>query len=158
MLTIRPAIPSDVPQLLGLIRGLADFEHLPMEATEKDLLRDGFGSKPKFRALMGYWQSELAGYAFFFPIYSTFEGRAVMFLEDVFVRDSFRGKGIGKALMARVAAIAKEEDCFGLRWQVLDWNQPAIDLYRKLGGEFLDQWETVSLHGEAFLKLAADAK
>ncbi len=156
MLSIRPANAGDVPLLVTLIHEFAAFERLPVTVTEASLLRDGFGERPRFRVLMAEWDGQPAGYAFFFDYYSTFEGRAGLFLEDVYVREQYRGKKIGNALMARVAAIAREENCFGVRWQVLDWNTAAIDFYRRLGAEFLDEWKTVSLQGVAFDRLAAD--
>ena len=157
MLSIRPAQPADVPSLLALIRELAEFEHLPVTMSKEVLLRDGFGPEPRYRALIAEWDGELAGYAFFFPFYSTFAGPG-MFLEDLFVRAPFRSKKIGKALLSRVAAIAVEENCFAMRWQVLDWNQPAIDFYKKLDADFLDEWKTVSLSGEPLRRMAEDAK
>jgi GNAT superfamily N-acetyltransferase len=154
MLSIRPATAGDVPVLKTLIHEFAEFEHLPVTVSEASLLRDGFEAGPKFRVLMAEWNGEPAGYAFFFDYYSTFEGRAGLFLEDIYVRELYRGKQIGKALLAGVAAIAREENRFGVRWQVLDWNTPAIEFYRKLGAEFLDEWKTVSLQGDAFKRLA----
>ena len=105
---------------------------------------------------MAEWDGKPAGYAFFFDYYSTFEGRAGIFLEDIYVRERFRGKKIGSALLARVAAIAKQEKCFGVRWQVLDWNTPAIDFYRGLGAKMLSDWETFRLAGDALERLARD--
>ncbi len=99
-------------------------------------MHDGFSNRPKFRVLIAEWDTQPAGYALFFNYYSSFQGRHGMFLEDVYVRAQFRGKGIGKALLARAAVIAQQEKCFGLRWEVLDWNTPAIDFYRKLGARF----------------------
>ncbi len=157
MLSIRPAIVSDVSLLITLIHEFAAFEHLPVSVTKEDLLRDGFGEHPRFRVLIAEWDRQPAGYAFFFDYYSTFEGRAGLFLEDIYVRDQFRGKGIGKALLARVAAIAQREHRFGVRWQVLDWNTPAIDFYRALGAQFLDEWKTVNLQGEALERVAGSA-
>jgi len=121
----------------------AEFERLPVTVVEAHLMRDGFGERPRFRVLMAEWDGQIAGYAFFFDYYSTFEGRPGLFLEDIYVREQYRGKEIGKAMLARVAAIAREENCFGVRWQVLDWNAPAIEFYRRLGAEFLDEWKTV---------------
>jgi GNAT superfamily N-acetyltransferase len=157
MLSIRPANAGDVPLLNTFIHEFAEFERLPVTVTEVDLLRDGFGEHPRFRVLMAEWEGQPAGYAFFFDYYSTFEGRAGIFLEDIYVREQYRGKEIGKALLARVAAIAREENCFGIRWQVLDWNTPAIDFYRKLGAEFLDEWKTISLQGDALARLVGSA-
>ena len=158
MLSIRPAGVSDVPVLNTLIHEFAAFERLPVTVTEASLSRDGFGERPKFRVLVAEWDGQPAGYAFFFDYYSTFEGRAGLFLEDIYVRDQYRGKGIGKALLARVAAIAQEKNCFGVRWQVLDWNTPAIEFYRKLGATFLDEWKTVSLDGDALRHVAESAR
>jgi len=156
MLSIRPAVAGDVPALNLLIRELAEFERLPVAVTEADLLRDGFGDSPRFRALMAQWDEKPAGYALFFDYYSTFEGRPGLFLEDIYVRELYRGKGIGKTLLAHVASVAREENCFGVRWQVLDWNTPAIDFYKGLGARFLDEWKTVSLDGNA-LQLVAES-
>jgi GNAT superfamily N-acetyltransferase len=155
MLSIRPASEEDMPLLRDMIHEFAKFEKLPAVVTAADLVRDGFGAKPKFRALFAEWDGRLAGYAFFFDYYSTFEGRAAIFLEDIYVRDEFRGKGIGGALMARVAGIAKRESCFGMRWEVLDWNLPAIDFYRNMGATFLNAWNNVVLKDEAFERLAS---
>ena len=157
MLSIRPANAGDVPRLNVLIHEFAEFEHLPVTVTEANLLRDGFGEQPRFRVLVAEWDAQPAGYAFFFGYYSTFEGRAGLFLEDIYVREQYRGKEIGKALLARVAAIARAENCFGVRWQVLEWNTPAIEFYRKLGAEFLDERRTVNLQGDALERLARSA-
>jgi GNAT superfamily N-acetyltransferase len=156
MLLIRPAIEKDAPLLRELIHEFAKFERFQAVVTETDLIRDGFGATPKFRVLLAEWDGKAAGYAFFFGYYSTFEGRPGIFLEDIYVRDQFRGKGIGKALLAQVAGIASHENCFGLRWEVLDWNTPAIDFYKKLGATFLDAWKNVVLKGEAFEKLVSE--
>jgi GNAT superfamily N-acetyltransferase len=157
MLSIRPAVVSDLALLITLIHEFAAFEHLPVSVTKEDLLRDGFGENPRFRVLVAEWDRQPAGYAFFFDYYSTFEGRAGLFLEDIYVRDRYRGRGIGKALLARVAAIAQKEHRFGVRWQVLDWNTHAIDFYRALGAEFLDEWKTANLQGEALGRVAGSA-
>jgi len=122
--------------------------------TEVDLVRDGFGPQPKFRALIAEWEGQAAGYALFFGFYSTWEGRPALFLEDLFVREPFRGKGIGKALLGKVGGIAQRENCYGMRWEVLDWNQPAINFYQRLGATFLDQWKSVLLTGEALERAA----
>ncbi len=158
MLSIRPARPSDVPALHAMIVEFAAFERLPVHATQERLLHDGFGERPRFRLLMAEWEGGMAGYALFFDYYSTFEGRPAIFLEDVYVRDAYRGKGIGKALLARVAAAAREEGCFGVRWEVLDWNTPAINFYKKLGAEFYDDWKTVCLRGAALEDLAGSVR
>jgi GNAT superfamily N-acetyltransferase len=156
MLSIRPAQADDVSAVLGLIRELAEFEKLEVKNSEDVLLRDGFGASPKFRVLIAEWDGQLAGYAFFFPFYSTFAGPG-MFLEDLFVRSQFRGKNIGSRLLSNVAAIAVGEGCVAMRWQVLDWNQPAIDFYKELDADFLDEWRTVSLSGEPLRRAAGGA-
>ena len=158
MLSIRAATVNDVALLKALIFELAEYERERDQVviTEADLVRDGFGPQPKFRALIAEWDGQTAGYALFFGSYSTWEGRPGLFLEDLFVRQTFRGKGIGTALLANVAGIAKRENCYGVRWEVLDWNQPAIDFYKRLGATFLDQWKSVLLTGEA-LERAAEA-
>jgi GNAT superfamily N-acetyltransferase len=158
MLSIRPVNAGDVPVLNTLIHEFAEFERLPIAATEAGLLRNGFSESPKFRVLMAEWEGRAAGYAFFFDYYSSFEGRAGLFLEDIYVRDQYRGKGIGKALLARVASIAREQNCFGVRWQVLDWNTPTIEFYKGLGATFLDDWQTISLDGDALERMAGGAQ
>ena len=159
MLTIRPATVTDAPLLRTLIRELADFEHelQNVSITEEDLRRDGFGPRPKFLALIAEWEGQTAGYALFFDFYSTWRGRQ-LFLEDLFVRPQFRGKGIGKQLLAFLAQLARSENCHALRWEVLGWNQPAIELYRSLGADFLDDWRLVRLKDEALQRLAEKAK
>src|SRR5215472_8114653 len=154
MLSLRDARPSDVSLLKIMIHEFAAFERLPVAVTEAGLVRDGFGQRPKFRALIAEWDAQPAGYALFFDYYSTFHGRAGIFIEDVYVRPQFRGNGIGKAFFARLAEIALQEDCFGLRWQVLDWNTSAIEFYRKLGATFLDEWKTLNLEGDSLQRLA----
>jgi GNAT superfamily N-acetyltransferase len=160
MLNVRPATKNDAPLLRDLIRELADFERLAHETiiTEEDVVRDGFGPMPKFRALVAEWDGQPAGYALFFEFYSSFQGRAGLFLEDIFVRPQYRKHGIGSELLAHVARIAWEEDYFCLRWEVLDWNSTAIEFYRKLGAEFLDEWKAGCLIGDALQAVTAKAK
>lgn len=159
MLSIRPATTHDAGLLVALIRELAEYEKEldAVEITESVLVRDGFGAHPKFRALIAEWDGQPAGYAFFFDFYSTWTGRH-MFLEDLFVRPQFRGKGIGKTLMARVADIAQQENCIAMRWEVLGWNQSAIDVYRAMGAEFLEGWKLMLLKGKPLRELAESAK
>ena len=158
MLNIHPATRDDVTALLALIRELATYEKKRHKAvvTENDLLRDGFGPHPIFRALIAEWQGEAVGYASFFHFYSTFQGRPALFLEDLFVLAKFRGEGIGKALLVEVARLAVEEGCFGLRWEVLDWNRSAIEFYEKLGATFLDERKVVSFDSETMRHLAGE--
>jgi GNAT superfamily N-acetyltransferase len=155
MLLIRPANLADAALLRTLIRELAEFEReLDLCVIEEaDLARDGYGSNPKFRALIAEWDGQPAGYAVFFGYYSTWAGPG-LYLEDLFVRLPFRGKGIGTALLAAVAQIALQEDRRAMRWEVLDWNQGAIDLYKSLGAEFRDQWRSVLLKDDALRQLA----
>ena len=157
-MNIRSANREDVPVLVSLIRELATYEKKLDQAvvTEDGLLRDGFGPLPKFRALIAEWEGEAAGYASFFYFYSTFQGRPALFLEDLFVLEEFRGKGIGKALLVAVAKLAIEEKCFGLRWEVLDWNRPAIKFYGKLGAEFLHERKVVTFDEEGLRRVAGE--
>lgn len=155
MLHIRAATVKDVPLLKQMIVEFATFEKLAGEATitEEMLARDGFSTHPRFRALMAEWEGKLAGYAIFFNFYSSFQGPG-LFLEDIYVREEFRGQGIGKILMAEVAAIALREGFWAMRWEVLEWNQPAIDFYKKLGATFLHDWMEVRLEDEGLRRLA----
>jgi GNAT superfamily N-acetyltransferase len=158
--TIRTAIPADVPQILTFIRALAAYEREPdaVTATEEDLLRDGFGPNPFYFCLIAEHDGCPAGFAFYFFNYSTWKGRPGLYLEDIFVNTEFRGLGIGRALLQRVAAIAVEKNCPRLQWEVLDWNTPAIDFYRAMGAEFLDEWRNVRVTGAALARLAAGAE
>jgi GNAT superfamily N-acetyltransferase len=154
--TIRPATPGDVKQILAFIRALAAYERAPdaVEATEEGLLRDGFGPRPFYECLIAEHDGQPAGFALYFFNYSTWVGRAGIYLEDLFVYPELRGHGIGKALLQRVAAAAVENGCQRLQWAVLDWNTPAIDFYKAMGGEFLDEWRNVRVSGEALVRLA----
>ena len=155
-LTIRPAKRDDVGLMLTFIRALAVYEREPdaVAATEEDLLRDGFGDNPYYQCLIAEWDGSPAGFAFYFFDYSTWLGRPGLYLEDLFVHPEFRGLGIGKALLQRVAAIAIERGCPRLKWEVLDWNKPAIDFYAAMGAEFLDTWRNVRVSGDALRQLA----
>jgi GNAT superfamily N-acetyltransferase len=154
--TIRPATRADVPQILRFIRALAAYERAPeaVEATEAGLERDGFGANPFYFCLMAEQDGRAAGFALCFFNYSTWLGRPGIYLEDLFVEPELRGLGIGKALLERVAAIAVEKGCLRLEWAVLDWNTPAIEFYRAMGAEFLDEWRIVRVTGEALKGLA----
>jgi GNAT superfamily N-acetyltransferase len=158
MLHIRLATIDDAPLLRIMIRELADFEHELdlVTITEQELARDGLGENPRFRALIAEWDEQPAGYALFFGYYSTWVGRG-LFLEDLFVRRTFRSRGIGSALLAAVARIAVEEHCYGIHWEVLDWNERAIAFYTQLGARFRDQWRPVILADEALRRLAEKA-
>jgi len=147
MLKIRKATIKDVPLILSFIHELAEYEREPsaVRATEDDLIRDGFSADPKFRVIIAEWDGSPAGMAFFFQNYSTWQGRHGLFVEDLFVRPQFRRKGIGKALMAHLARIAIEEKCYGMRWEVLDWNTSAIDVYQRLGARFREHWRVMKI-------------
>jgi GNAT superfamily N-acetyltransferase len=153
---IRPANPTDIPQILAFIRELADYEKEPQAAvaTQADLLRDGFTDPARFHCLIAEWNSEPAGFALYFYNYSTWRGHTGIYLEDLFVRPAFRGNGIGKALLAKVAAIAVAEGCPRLEWAVLDWNTPAIDFYHSVGATPMSKWTTMRLSGDALATLA----
>jgi GNAT superfamily N-acetyltransferase len=155
-MTIRPAVAEDVPQILAFIRALAEYEREPeaVVATEEDLLRDGFGPNPFYWCLIAEQDEEPAGFALCFYSYSTWLGRPGVYLEDLFVLPKFRGLGIGKALLQRVARVAVEKECPRLGWEVLDWNTPAIEFYSAMGAEFLDTWRNVRVSGEALQRLA----
>jgi GNAT superfamily N-acetyltransferase len=159
MITYRRATITDVPLLLTFIRELAAFEKEPdaVVATEDDLRRDGFGASPRFYALLAEEDGEALGFAFYFHAYSTWRGRPVLYLEDLFVYPAHRKKGIGLALMQRLAKIAVDEGCPRFVWEVLDWNEPAIRFYESLGAEVLRPWLNVRLEGEALERLARRA-
>jgi GNAT superfamily N-acetyltransferase len=159
-MTIRSATPADIPQILIFIRALATYEREPdaVTATEEGLLRDGFGPNPFYYCLMAEHEGHPAGFALYFFNYSTWMGRPGIYLEDIFVEPKFRGLGIGKALLKQVAAVAVEKNCPRLQWEVLDWNTPAIDFYRAMGAEFLDEWRNVRISGEALERLAGNAE
>ncbi len=159
MLSIRPATINDVSVLNAMVHELAEYDRLSHEAlvTEEDLARDGFGAHPKFRAVIAEWNNEPAGYALFFEFYSTFQGRTGLFLDDIFVRPKFRKKGIGRALLDHVAQIAWREKYFCVRWEVLNWNTPAINFYSSLGAVFMDDWKSVCLIGDALETAAQES-
>jgi GNAT superfamily N-acetyltransferase len=157
MLTIRPATTNDIPEILKLIRELAEYEKLAhlVVITADDIRRDGFGEKPLFHVLIAEWDGAPAGYALYFHNYSTFRGKPGIFLEDLFVRPQFRKKGIGKALLVHLAKVAEDKNCARFEWQVLDWNTPSIEFYKSLGAVVMKEWLTMRVAGEALEKLAA---
>jgi GNAT superfamily N-acetyltransferase len=155
MIHIRPATPDDVSLMLAFIQDLAEYERAPhsVQITEEQLRLDGFGTKCYYKCLIAEAERSPAGFALFFPIYSTWQGRS-FHLEDLFVRPAFRGRGIGKMLLRRVAAIAIENGCRRLQWDVLDWNTPAINFYRNLDAVMLDDWRRMRVADEALNALA----
>lgn len=160
-LRIREAVHDDAALIVRFVRDLAEYEREPQAAilTEQDILRDGFpadAAQRKFWVLIAEWDGKPAGFAFYFFNYSTWLGRPGLYLEDLFVEPAKRGHGIGKALLQRLAQIALESNCYGMRWQVLDWNQPAIDFYHSLGGEIMKEWLTVRLMGKPLENLSRE--
>ncbi|MGB9485652.1 MAG: GNAT family N-acetyltransferase [Terriglobia bacterium] len=160
MLNIRNASANDIPLILQFIRELAEYEKAPEQAvaTPEDIRRDGFSTNPKFRVLIAEWEGEPAGFTLFFNHYSTWVGRPTLFLEDLFVQPRFRGKGIGKALLLRLAKVAVDEGCGRFEWQVLDWNTPAIEFYESLGAKVMKEWLTMRVSGEELRVLASQAE
>lgn len=155
-MTIRPATVADVPLILDCIRGLAEYERLPHEvvATEDRLRRTLFGARPAAEVLLAHCGTEPAGFALFFHNYSTFLALPGIYLEDLFVRPEHRGSGIGGQLLAELARLAVDRDCGRLEWSVLDWNEPAIRFYQRLGAVAMDDWTVFRVTGEALLQLA----
>lgn len=156
-LRIVPASEPDVPIILELIRALAEYEKLShrVSATEELLRETLFGNKPAAEVLLAYWDDECAGFAVFFPTYSTFLAQPGLYLEDLYVKPHLRGKGIGFALLKSLAQIAADRGCRKLDWQVLNWNEPAIRFYKKLGAVPFADWTTYRLAGDALERLAA---
>ena len=162
-MTVKPAIrieratERDVPLILRLIRGLADYEKLAHDvtATEAGLQETLFGARPAADVIIAYAGETPAGFALFFPNYSTFLGKPGLYLEDLFVLPEWRGHGLGLALMKRLAEIAVERGCGRFEWSVLDWNEPAIGFYQGLGARLMDGWSIVRVTGAALTKLAA---
>jgi GNAT superfamily N-acetyltransferase len=155
-LRIVAATVEDVPVILELIRALAEYEKLShvVVATEEQLRTTLFGPRPGAEVLLALWDSECAGFALFFPNYSTFLAQPGIYLEDLYVRPHLRGKGIGAALLAQLARLALERNCGRVEWAVLDWNAPSIAFYKKLGAVALDEWTTFRLSGAALAALA----
>ncbi len=153
---IREAVVEDVPVILDFIKALAEYERLSemVVATEALLEETLFGEGRVAEVVLGFEGGEAAGFALFFHNYSTFLGRPGIYLEDLFVKPQFRRKGYGKILLAHLAKIAVERKCGRLEWAVLDWNAPAIDFYKSLGAEPMDEWTVFRLTGGGLAKLA----
>ena len=156
-LRIMPAEPAHVPLILQFIQELAEYEKLTdtVAATEELLHESLFGAHPKVEAVLAYWADEPAGFALFFHNFSTCLGRPGLYLEDVFVRPAYRGKGIGQALMRHLAKLAVERKCGRFEWWVLDWNAKAIHFYESLGAEAMSDWTVYRMSGDALTRLAA---
>ena len=155
-LRIERATERDVPLILRLIKELADYERMSDEvvATEDGLRQTLFGAHPAAEVVVGYAGDEPAGFALFFHNYSTFLGKPGLYLEDLFVVPAFRGRGYGKALLVHLAKLAVERDCGRFEWSVLDWNEPAIGFYKKLGAKPMEAWTIMRVAGDALHDLA----
>jgi len=160
MLVIREAVASDASLIVDMIRELAEFEREldQVEITPEDLLRDGFGARPRFQALVAEWNHQPAAYAVYFFTYSTWTGHSKLFVEDLFVRAQFRGQGIGRSLLQRMAVIAREQNCCGMHWEVLNWNTAAIEFYRSLGAKLQTEWFLMLFMGSAFEEFVSQKK
>jgi GNAT superfamily N-acetyltransferase len=154
--TIRAATAADVQAILELIRALATYERAPNEvtATEQGLTEVLFGQKPAAEVLLAFENETAVGFAVFFHNFSTWLGQPGLYLEDLFVRPGHRGKGYGRALLIDLAKIARERGCGRMEWAVLDWNEPAIEFYRKLGAKPMDEWTVFRLARDGIAKLA----
>lgn len=160
--TIRAAKPNDCQDIVDLSVELAVYEKEDpsrVKINKETLMRDGFGDKPWFRCLIAEFQDSsvstnekiVVGYALFFPTYSTWDGRT-MKIEDLYIKPDYRGKGYGSALLKEVTRLALEDDCQRVHWLVLDWNQTAIDFYRKIGADYQPEWRQCTLHRHGMLK------
>jgi GNAT superfamily N-acetyltransferase len=156
---IRPAAPEDVPLILSLIRQLAEYEKLlhEVKATEAELKTALFGARPYAECVIAEMGGKPAGFALFFHNFSTFLAKPGLYLEDLYVKPELRGKGVGRKLLAHLAALALARGCGRFEWAVLDWNAPAIKFYKDLGAAMMETWKINRLTGKALEKLAADA-
>jgi GNAT superfamily N-acetyltransferase len=154
--TLRPAVPADRDLIFSFIRELAEYERLldNVDATPADIERDLLGPNPRVFCDVAEAGAAPAGFALWFYNYSTFRGRYGIYLEDIFVRPAFRGKGIGKALLANLAKRAVAENCTRVEWSVLDWNEPSIAFYKSLGAKAMDEWTIYRLSDGALRNLA----
>jgi GNAT superfamily N-acetyltransferase len=155
-LQIRPATARDAAIILDMIAALADYEQLAhaVTATEQTIRESLFGAHPAAEVVIASVGGEPAGFALFFHNYSTFLAQRGLYLEDLFVKPAYRGRGIGRALLEHLAAIAVERNCGRFEWSVLDWNEPAIGFYKKLGAEPMHEWTIFRVTGNALRRLA----
>jgi GNAT superfamily N-acetyltransferase len=153
---IQPATKADVPVILSFIKKLADYERLSHEvtATEKTLNETLFGRRRTAEVALGYFKKKPVCFVLFFHNYSTFVGRPGIYIEDLYVDEPFRRRGFGSALLRHVAALATERQCGRLEWSVLDWNEPAINFYQKLGAVPMSEWTVFRVTGDKLAKLA----
>jgi GNAT superfamily N-acetyltransferase len=158
-LRIAPSVPADVPAIYAMIRELAEYEKLlhEVESSEEDVRRALFGTPPSAQALVARLNGEAVGFALYFATFSTFVGRPGIWLEDLYVRSAWRKQGVGSKLLARLAQITIERNYGRLEWSVLDWNTPAIDVYKAIGAKPKEEWTIMRLTGESLKQLAAKA-
>jgi GNAT superfamily N-acetyltransferase len=153
---IRVATEKDIPLVLRFIKALAQYEKLPHEVTAtEDILRHNLFERKTAEVLLAFEGDEAVGFAVFFHNFSTFLGKPGIYLEDVFVRPEFRGRGYGKALMVSIARLATERDCGRFEFSVLDWNKPSLDFYRSLGAVAMDEWTVQRMTRDTIKALAA---
>jgi GNAT superfamily N-acetyltransferase len=154
---LTPARPADVPLILSLVRELAEYERLAHEVTATEpLLHDAlFGANPVAYAVIATEQGEPAGFALYFFSFSTFLARPGLYLEDLYVRPPFRGRGLGRLLLAHLARIAVDRGCGRMEWSVLNWNETALRVYRAIGARPMDEWTVQRVTGQALVDLAA---
>ena len=157
MLTIRPSEPDDAPLIFAFVRELADYERLSHEvvATAEDIRAALFGPEPRVFCDIAEWEGAPAGFALWFYNFSTFRGRCGIYLEDLYVRPAHRGRGLGKALLARLARRCRDEGLARLEWAVLDWNAPSIAFYESLGARPNSEWTVYRLSDDALETLGA---
>jgi GNAT superfamily N-acetyltransferase len=155
----RPAREADVPLILGYIKKLAEYEKLlhEVEATEEDIRESLFCADPKAFCVLAEQGGKTAGFAVCFYNYSTFQGKPGIYIEDIFVEPEFRGHGIGKGFFSYLAKKALDENCGRIQWWVLDWNEPSIDFYKKMGAKPMDEWTVYRLEGATIQTLAEAA-
>ncbi|MDE2234343.1 MAG: GNAT family N-acetyltransferase [Gammaproteobacteria bacterium] len=159
LLQIRPARPHDAALALAFIRELAEYEKLSHEvvATERDIQTALFGEKPVAECLIAEVGGVAVGFALFFHNFSTFEGKPGLYLEDLYIKPEYRGRGYGRNLLAHLARLAKSRGCARFEWAVLDWNAPAIRFYESLGAKIMQQWKINRLTGEDLSRLAEES-
>lgn len=157
-LVVRAAVKADSDLVFSLVRELADYEKLSgeVDATSEAIAAALFSAQPRLFCDIAEWNGEPAGFAVWFLNFSTFRGRHGIYLEDIFVRPSFRNKGIGKALMARLAKRCVDEGWARIEWAVLDWNKPSIDFYQAIGATVMDEWRICRLSGNALASFAGE--
>lgn len=155
-ITLRPAEPADTATILGFVRELAAFEREPdaVVATEPMLAEALFGDRPAAEAVIAERDGQAVGFALFFANFSTWTGRRGLYLEDLYVTPSARGGGVGKALLIHLAGIARDRGWARFEWSVLDWNTPAVEFYRAMGAQAMDEWTVQRVSGEALKTLA----